>query len=134
MVLNGEGICTVQNQVKRRECSTAHAEFLAAEGTARVLGTRNLTGCHLYVTAEPCPMCMTAVLLSRVSVVICGTTIEDVNRLTHSSGIDFFRTVSLPMEEMVRRWCSSGPPPLLFSNFMREECLELLNMELVRST
>jgi tRNA(adenine34) deaminase len=51
---------------------TAHAELIAIREAARVTGGWRLTGCQLYVTLEPCPMCAGTVLLSRVDEVIIG--------------------------------------------------------------
>ena len=43
---------------------TAHAEMLAIRQAARALGSRRLTGCTLYVTLEPCPMCAGAMVMA----------------------------------------------------------------------
>ncbi len=43
---------------------TAHAELLCIREAARVLGTRRLSGCTLYVTLEPCPMCAGAMVMA----------------------------------------------------------------------
>ena len=50
----------------------AHAELLAIDEGCRVLGGWRLTGCTLYVTLEPCPMCAGAIINSRVSRVVYG--------------------------------------------------------------
>lgn len=51
---------------------TAHAEMLALRQAAAVLGTRRLSGCTLYVTLEPCPMCAGAVALAQLDAVYFG--------------------------------------------------------------
>lgn len=51
---------------------TAHAEILAVREASRRLGSWRLTGCSLYVTIEPCPMCAGAILLARVDRVVYG--------------------------------------------------------------
>ncbi|MFD2170767.1 tRNA adenosine(34) deaminase TadA [Tumebacillus lipolyticus] len=51
---------------------TAHAELIAIREAARALGGWRLTGCTLYVTLEPCPMCAGSIVLSRVDEVIIG--------------------------------------------------------------
>ena len=53
-------------------CATAHAELLAIEKACRVLGRWRLTGCTLYVTVEPCPMCAGAIVNSRLDRVVYG--------------------------------------------------------------
>jgi tRNA(adenine34) deaminase len=50
----------------------AHAEVLAIQDAARSLGSWRLSGCTLYVTLEPCPMCLAACQQSRVDAVIYG--------------------------------------------------------------
>ena len=57
---------------ERHQDPTAHAEVLALREAGRVLGNWNLTGCTLYVTLEPCPMCAGAIALSRVSLLVYG--------------------------------------------------------------
>jgi len=51
---------------------TAHAEVVALRAAARKLGNYRLTGCDLYVTLEPCPMCLGAVIQARVRRLIYG--------------------------------------------------------------
>jgi tRNA(adenine34) deaminase len=51
---------------------TAHAEMIALREASRALKGWRLTGCKLYVTLEPCPMCAGALLLARVDEVIFG--------------------------------------------------------------
>jgi len=51
---------------------TAHAEILAVREASRRLGSWRLTGCSLYVTIEPCPMCAGAIVLARIDRVVYG--------------------------------------------------------------
>ena len=51
---------------------TAHAEMQVLRQAAEVAGSWNLSECTLYVTLEPCPMCMGAILLARIPRVVCG--------------------------------------------------------------
>jgi tRNA(adenine34) deaminase len=53
---------------------TAHAEMLAIRRAASALGDWRLTGCSLYVTLEPCPMCAGAIVLARLDEVVYGAT------------------------------------------------------------
>ena len=52
---------------------TAHAEMIAITQAAEALGSWRLTGCTLYVTLEPCPMCAGAVVQARIPTLIYGT-------------------------------------------------------------
>src|SRR5690606_23583143 len=51
---------------------TAHAEIMALEAAARTLGSWRLVECDLYVTLEPCPMCLGACQQARVRKVVFG--------------------------------------------------------------
>lgn len=54
-------------------CSpTAHAEMIAIEAAAKKLGSRRLTGCTIYVTLEPCPMCAGAIMNSQLKRLVYG--------------------------------------------------------------
>lgn len=52
---------------------TAHAEILAIQKATKVLKNWRLSGCEMYVTLEPCPMCAGAILQSRISKLHIGT-------------------------------------------------------------
>lgn len=52
---------------------TAHAEIIAIRSASEFLGGWRLTGCELYVTIEPCPMCAGAIVMSRLQKVIYGS-------------------------------------------------------------
>ena len=64
----GEGY----NLREQLQSPTAHAEILAIEQAAKALGSWRLTGCTLYVTLEPCPMCAGAVMNSRLKRLVYG--------------------------------------------------------------
>ncbi|MBE6072390.1 MAG: nucleoside deaminase [Clostridium butyricum] len=51
---------------------TAHAEILAIREAAKVIGDWRLNGCEMYVTLEPCSMCASAIIQSRISKVHIG--------------------------------------------------------------
>ena len=61
---DGRPVARAHNRRERSGDPTAHAELLAIREAARVLGARRLTGCTLYVTLEPCPMCAGAMVMA----------------------------------------------------------------------
>lgn len=65
-------IATAYNMRETRNDPTAHAEILAIQAASQSLGGWRLTGCTLYVTLEPCPMCAGAIVQSRISKVVYG--------------------------------------------------------------
>ena len=63
---HGAELAAAGNRTEERNDPTAHAEMLALRAAAEALGNPRLTGCDLYVTLEPCPMCAQAISLFRV--------------------------------------------------------------------
>lgn len=66
LVESGRVIAADGNRVRELADPTAHAEMLVLRAGAAALGTERLTGCDLYVTLEPCPMCAGAISLARI--------------------------------------------------------------------
>src|SRR5256885_59774 len=60
---------------------TAHAEVVAIRGACLALSTFQLTGCEIYTTCEPCPMCLGAIYWSRPTRVYFGNTQSDAARI-----------------------------------------------------
>lgn len=60
------------NQTERLKDPTAHAEILAISAACSTLQEKYLTGCTLYVTLEPCPMCSGALVWSKINTVVIG--------------------------------------------------------------
>jgi len=65
VVREGIVIAAGANQVTRTNDPTAHAEIVAIREACRVLGTFQLTGCEIYSSCEPCPMCLGAIYWAR---------------------------------------------------------------------
>ena len=72
VVKGGQVVGRGHNQTERLGDPTAHAEMLAISAACETLGTKVLTGCTLYVTLEPCPMCAGATVLGRLSRLVYG--------------------------------------------------------------
>src|SRR5271165_6658229 len=72
VVRGGRVIARAFNQVELLKDATAHAEMLALTQAEEVVGDWRLTGCTLYVTKEPCPMCAGAVVHVRLARVVFG--------------------------------------------------------------
>ncbi len=67
------------NRVVADRDPTAHAELVAIRTAARVLGTHDLSGCVLYASCRPCPMCLTAAWWARVDRVVYAATTEEAS-------------------------------------------------------
>lgn len=74
VVTDGQGrvIGAGRNRREEKRDATAHAEVEAIRSACAALGTWNLSGCALFVTLEPCPMCAGAIINSRISTVVYG--------------------------------------------------------------
>jgi tRNA(adenine34) deaminase len=72
IVRDGRVVGRGRNRIERRLCATRHAELVAIESVSKKLGNWRLTGCTLYVTVEPCPMCASAASLARVERIVYG--------------------------------------------------------------
>ena len=72
VVKDGAVIGRGYNLREGKQDPSAHAEMIAIRQAARRLGCWRLTGCVLYVTLEPCLMCMGAILLARFDRVVFG--------------------------------------------------------------
>ena len=72
VVCEGEIVSSAYNLREQAKNALAHAELLAIEKACKKLGGWRLHRCELYVTLEPCPMCMGAIINSRIRRVIFG--------------------------------------------------------------
>ena len=70
VVQGGEVVGRGRNRVLADHDPTAHAEVLAVRDACRHLGTHDLSGCTVYASSEPCPMCLGALFWARVSRIV----------------------------------------------------------------
>lgn len=74
---DGKIIATGTNGVTRDNDPTAHAEITAIRAAAQKLGTFDLSGCVIYTSCEPCPMCLAAIYWARLGEVFFGNNQHD---------------------------------------------------------
>ncbi len=72
VVCDGRIIGRGRNACEKLQDATAHAEMVALTAASQALGTWRLEECTLYVTLEPCPMCLGGCLNARVRRVVFG--------------------------------------------------------------
>jgi guanine deaminase len=80
VVKDGSIIAKASNGVVATNDPTAHAEVQAIRAACAALGTFKLDGCDIYASCEPCPMCLGAILWSRVRAVYFAATRKDAAR------------------------------------------------------
>ena len=83
VVLDGKVIGRGYNLRTKLQMATAHAEMRAIDRACKKLGSWRLEGAEIYVTLEPCPMCMGAILNSRIERVYFGAYEQKGRSLTH---------------------------------------------------
>ena len=108
----GAVIGTGRNRREKSGLATAHAEIEAIENACRKKGTWRLTGCSLYVTLEPCPMCAGAIINARIDRLFYGA--RELNTGSCGSVINLF------MENY-------GHEPKIVGGVLEEECGRVLS-------
>ncbi|MDD5259674.1 MAG: nucleoside deaminase [bacterium] len=79
IVKRGRVIAVARNTVLNHD-STCHAEINAIRQAAKKLRTFDLSGCEIYSTTEPCPMCFAAIHWAKITKIYYGTRISDVRK------------------------------------------------------
>jgi len=120
---DGELLALAYNTVVLDADPTAHAEMNAIRAACKKLGTHDLSGCALYTTGFPCPMCMSATLWAKISEVYYGCMLGDNMRIG-------FRGDSIYEKLPLLRALSEGEsaqavPGIALYPAAREECYAL---------
>jgi len=98
VVKDGEIIAESYNRVISENDPTAHAEVLAIRQACRKLESFQLTGCVIYTSCEPCPMCLGAIYWARPDKVVYACTKDDASAIAFDD--DFiYREIELPVAQ-----------------------------------
>ena len=81
IVKDGKVVGKGHNQVIKNQDPTCHGEVMAIHKACKTLGTFDLSGCELYTTGEPCPMCLGAILWANIDKVYYGCNIHDTEKI-----------------------------------------------------
>jgi guanine deaminase len=115
VVKGGTVVAAAHNTVWRDTDPTAHAEVNAIRQAAAALGTIDLSGCTMYTTCEPCPMCLAAIHWAKFGRCVYGATIADAA----AAG---FTELHVPAKELARR---GGSKLAIEDGLLREVCAAL---------
>ena len=77
IVRDAQVLATGVNLVTAINDPTAHAEVTAIRNACRALGGFQLTGCQIYTSCEPCPMCLAAIYWARLDAIFYGNSAAD---------------------------------------------------------
>ena len=98
IVRDGRIIAEGFNQVTSSNDPTAHAEVVAVRRACQALQTFNLTGCEIYTSCEPCPMCLSAIYWARLGRIYYANDREDAAKIGFRD--DFlYREIPLPLDQ-----------------------------------
>jgi tRNA(Arg) A34 adenosine deaminase TadA len=118
IVKDSKVISCAHNTVWKANDVTAHAEINAIRMACKKLNSIDLSGCTVYSTTEPCPMCFSACHWARISGIVYGTSINDSRK-------NGFNELSISNSKMK----SIGQTDLeVVGSFARDECLELFEI------
>jgi guanine deaminase len=116
IVKDGRIIARGTNHVTTENDPTAHAEIVAIREACRTLGSFQLTGCDVYTTCEPCPMCLGAIYWARPDRIFYANTRSDAKAIGFDD--DFiYEEISRPLEARA----------IPMSQMMNDEALEAFN-------
>ncbi|MDG2991819.1 nucleoside deaminase [Candidatus Synechococcus calcipolaris G9] len=99
IVKDGEIVGEGYNHVVAENDPTWHGEVAAIRDAAKKLGTYHLTGCTLYTSAYPCPMCLTAAFWARIDKMYYGARCEDVLLYGAFEDENFYEELAKPPEQ-----------------------------------
>ena len=112
-VIVGEGYNTVTSD----NDPTRHGEINAIKNTCKNMSTFDLSGCELYTSAYPCPMCLGAIMWANIKTVYYGATAQDTGNIgfrddfmyqwLNNKNEDFLRLIEMDRKECVevqRMW------------------------------
>ena len=108
MVKDDKIIAEGSNKVTFSNDPTAHAEIVAIREACKKLNTFNLTGCDLYASCEPCPMCLSAIYWSHVDNIFYANTREDAKKINFDDSLIYSEISKknedrkIPIKQMLR--------------------------------
>ena len=98
IVKDGEVIATGGNRVTANNDPTAHAEVTAIRAACTKLGTFDLSGCSIYSSCEPCPMCLGAIYWAHIDKIYYGANQLDAANVDFDDSF-IYRELELKPEE-----------------------------------
>ena len=108
IVKDGEIVAEAFNRVTSSNDPTAHAEVTAIREACKKLNTFDLSGCELYTSCEPCPMCLAAIYWARIKKIYYANTKEDAADIDFDDNFIYKEFAkekserSIPMEQIGR--------------------------------
>ena len=108
IVKNDKVIAEGSNKVTLNNDPTAHGEIVAIRKACKSLNNFNLSGCELYSTCEPCPMCLSAIYWAHIDKVYYANTRDDAKKIDFDDSLIYSELLKnvkirkIPMAQMMR--------------------------------
>ena len=108
IVKNNKIIAEGSNKVTLSNDPTAHAEIVSIREACQSLNTFNLSGCDLYSSCEPCPMCLSAIYWSHIDNIYYANTRDDAKEINFDDSLiysEFSKKIEdrkIPIKQMLR--------------------------------
>tara|TARA_B110000263_G_C15002471_1_gene371185 strand:+ start:73 stop:543 length:471 start_codon:yes stop_codon:yes gene_type:complete len=108
IVKNNKIIAEGSNKVTLSNDPTAHAEIVAIREACQKLNVFNLSGCDLYASCEPCPMCLSAIYWSHIDSIFYANTRDDAKKINFDDSLiysEFSKKIEdrkIPIKQMLR--------------------------------
>ena len=108
IVKNDKVIAEGSNKVTLNNDPTAHGEIVAIRKACKSLNNFNLSGCELYSTCEPCPMCLSAIYWAHIDKVYYANTRDDAQKIDFDDSLIYSELLTnvkkrkIPMFQMMR--------------------------------
>jgi len=98
IVKEGKIIASGTNKVTSKNDPTAHAEIEAVRSACSLLNTFNLSGCEIYSSCEPCPMCLSAIYWARLDKIYFANTKNDAAEINFDDNF-IYEEISKPLHK-----------------------------------
>ena len=108
VVKDNKIIAEGSNKVTFSNDPTAHAEIVAIREACKKLNTFNLSGCDIYASCEPCPMCLSAIYWSHIDTIYYANTRNDAKKINFDDSMiysEFSKKIEdrkIPIKQMLR--------------------------------
>ena len=108
IVKNGEIVSEGSNKVTLTNDPTAHGEIVAIRNACKKINNFNLSGCELYSTCEPCPMCLSTIYWAHIDKIYYANTRDDARKIDFDDSFIYSEIKKniderkIPMTQMMR--------------------------------
>ncbi len=101
IVKDGKIVAEGSNKVTINNDPTAHAEVNAIRNACQALGTFDLSGCEIYTSCEPCPMCLSAIYWARLDKIYFANTKVDADSIGFSDQFIYDELDKAPVDRQI---------------------------------